>query len=448
MYNHPSQVFPDTAFDKTNPWVKMVKPGFCANKKAFKAAEELMPSTVCKYQSHYHNVWQVAALLMSSHRRCGANSPARTVSANAPLMSYFWHEVVLAPVSAVVLYLESVEIDEDICPTTVHIGVSRSLLGVTYLNGIDFLRPAKCVDPERVLVRSENGYSLRPLDLRCSGNEYRDLSNEEEPVVCTFAGTERSCFFVAANAMWLLNATTQATDGSGNQTVMIWEIPQSPQEKPVEPLELCIPGSDVLRRRAGVFLSKTMPDEAVVVARDRNHIVLTLFDVRKTMQSKRLAVLVSTGMLPFEDHGMSLQVVLVMRRKKTLDAVFIAQTYEGDVFELDPGTGRIRQITPHLTEKEELQYSEPHNLTQLSSSVFCIWHEKAKSYELWDCNNMDKPLRAINPDDNFDQVVAGGGFLFVVVKHSVMVIEPFARCLVAAFSLAMPAFIHPQDSLL
>ncbi|KAH3762787.1 hypothetical protein Pelo_5366 [Pelomyxa schiedti] len=43
MYNHPSQVFPDTAFDKTNPWVKMVKPGFCGNKKAFKGMKSSCP---------------------------------------------------------------------------------------------------------------------------------------------------------------------------------------------------------------------------------------------------------------------------------------------------------------------------------------------------------------------------------------------------------------------
>ncbi|KAH3756821.1 hypothetical protein Pelo_11409 [Pelomyxa schiedti] len=65
MYKHPSQVFPDTAFDKTNPWVKMVKPGFCGNKKAFKAGEELMPSMVWEYRSHYHNVDVVDQLCLS-----------------------------------------------------------------------------------------------------------------------------------------------------------------------------------------------------------------------------------------------------------------------------------------------------------------------------------------------------------------------------------------------
>ncbi|KAH3766704.1 hypothetical protein Pelo_1433 [Pelomyxa schiedti] len=387
--------------------------------------------------------WQVAALLMSSHPRCGAHSPARIMSASAPLMSHFWSEIVLAGASAFVLYLESADFTDDSTPSTVHIGLSRRLLGVTYLQGIDLLHRVKCVAPEQVLVPDGNGYALRSLDLQISSrNECRDLGNQAQPFVCTFAESERSPFFAAANSMWLLNARSPAP-GSDHETVMIWELPQCPQEKPVEPLEFRIPGSDILHSLAGVFLSKTVPDEAVVAARNHSHIVLTLFDVRKTVQSKKLAVLASTGMLPLSGHRLTFGVVLVMRRK-TFDMVFIAQTFLCEVFAIDPRTGGIRQIT----EKEEHSYSEPNNLTQVSSSVFCIWHEKYRSYELWDCNNIDQPLRAINPDDNFDQVVAGSGFLFVVVKHSVTVIEPFAGCLVAAFSLAMPALIHPQDSVL
>ncbi|KAH3731792.1 hypothetical protein Pelo_17379 [Pelomyxa schiedti] len=77
-------------------------------------------------------------------------------------------------------------------------------------------------------------------------------------------------------------------------------------------------------------------------------------------------------------------------------------------------------------------------ITQVSSSVFCAWHpQPARSFELWDCNDVSQPLRAINSGYMFSQVVGGRGYLLGVVGGKVVVLEAFTGATVAVLDVSV-----------
>ncbi|KAH3723310.1 hypothetical protein Pelo_17984 [Pelomyxa schiedti] len=398
---------------------------------------------------------QFAALMASSLPRCGALSPARPVCLVAPLARHLWCEWVAGPGCAAVASVTLALVSKGggaAGQQSVAFGVSRTTLGVATRGGrvagttgdtVSWAAPG--VSLQRTwgmfgaisLRLQRRGWGTATTTTTGTGTE-RDgvLRISREGVVCDAVNSKwwvtcerevvrdaRGGIVSASNCVTLAvtgihcyttaTATTITTTTSSCETAGL-TVP-------------CTAGIDVpwvtweANTRMRMFMNNIFPDEALFALScvSTQEVSLTLFDVHQARESRRISVLARTSMgtRGMQDGACSALVAvpsfqgvpvhaLVLRRRKTDGSiVFILKPLLGTVYQVEAATGLTTVLSARCSD-----------LSQLSDTMFCIGRAYGceKSYELWDCHNAEQPVRCFQSSDNFDQVIAGCGFLFAV----------------------------------
>ncbi|KAH3732201.1 hypothetical protein Pelo_16967 [Pelomyxa schiedti] len=174
-----------------------------------------------------------------------------------------------------------------------------------------------------------------------------------------------------------------------------------------------------------VVFNKMVDDEALLILSGET-IEITLLDVELTHKSK-IVVAVGAPVTVCNLDPMFADGDSLVTRKKNGDVVFILSEWKDFCLEyvglvaVDAKTGNVVHLTGRCS-----------SLTQVSTSVFCVWCSPDHSYQLWDCNNLEQPL-STHCDDGFDQVVGGRGFLFTVSRGKILVIDSLSGGVVVTF---------------
>ncbi|KAH3732916.1 hypothetical protein Pelo_16253 [Pelomyxa schiedti] len=363
---------------------------------------------------------QFLALLMSSHHRCGARSPAAQVCSLGCLMHQMWCDWVLATSTTVVLVIEPEGFLTGDSPVSVSFAVSRTMGFSTRGEVVvDLASGRPWVTPNVSLSTRYGMFGCTALWISRRRMGCAQGSDEfESPVqMC------RSLFVAdAINSKWCIVSSCEVPGAipgaSANLNAVSMTISYIKDytaymvgEDGITSVSVMMPpndGGETITTR--LFLNKLVPDEALICSSREMSTAVTfiLFDVQKTFQTKKLSVLVSTVT---RATTVLFHVALVMR-KSTSPAVFVVLSASYfTVLHVNPSTGKSTKISSTCSD-----------LSQLSESVFCIGRAGEMSYELWDCYNTDRPLRNVRSSDHFNQVLCGGGFLFAVRRSEKKII--------------------------
>ncbi|KAH3761207.1 hypothetical protein Pelo_6980 [Pelomyxa schiedti] len=188
-----------------------------------------------------------------------------------------------------------------------------------------------------------------------------------------------------------------------------------------------LPGSGKERTLCRVVFNKMVDDEALFILCGAATMEFTLFDVELTHKSKIFVAVGASVSVCNLDPGFASGDSLVMR-KTNGDVVFILSEWKDfyleyvDLVAVDAKTGNVVRLSRRCS-----------SLTQVSTSMFCVWCSTDHSYQLWDCNNLEQPLRGTRCDDGFDQVVGVRGFLFAVSRGRILVIDALSGVVVVTF---------------
>ncbi|KAH3763002.1 hypothetical protein Pelo_5139 [Pelomyxa schiedti] len=361
---------------------------------------------------------QFVALMASSNPRCGAGSPARALCSSPPLAAILWRTVVTATRSDFVVVVSGLvatmwlshTISFSVC------GSLLSLVGGACSATSGDSEAVQWVTPRVGVRRESQGFVERFVflkEMRRPPPHYQVVRQSD----VLSSGFKND----AANSKWFITA-----EFAGAITISRIEgWPDS--RKSFDPVMVTIPGCESI-----VSFNHGVDDEALLRfhIRPTQCVELILFDVNLTHKSGNLAVITSVSL---KNMDYTFDDVRVMRRRSGA-VVFVATSLSSSEME-------VVLIDPTATEVMTRVTCNCAVISQVSSSVFCAWcPPPTRSFELWDCNDLSKPLRAINSGDNFTQVVGGQGFLFGVVGGKVVVMEAFTGTTVVTFdvSLALP----------
>ncbi|KAH3757195.1 hypothetical protein Pelo_11016 [Pelomyxa schiedti] len=386
---------------------------------------------------------QLAALVTSSHRRCGASSPAAPVCSNTALMSSWWRGTILRTASRVVLVLSPTGFDSNGSYTfrtpALSLGVSPLLHSLTHTvskrdsNECRWLSPNTGVQRDRSSVPT--ACELHLVGYGGGDGNPAQLGREAVRVLANFGVVSDRHLAEAFNEKWAITCDSAWPSLGATMTIrsilrhdLCMDSSKVLSEEILHPVTLLVPGVGKLRRldaKVEISFNMTVPDEALMVLVNYSSCTCTyhLFDVQHTHESKGIAfVSTTTTNLQYRPDFS-----LIMRRTSG-DVVFIAKTdrrlsyrYQSNVFRVEVATGNFKRIRERCTA-----------LTQLSSSVFCVWSLNDLTYELWDCNNTDRPLVVVPQNDGgCTQVVGGRRFLFGVTRNGeIAVIDPSSGLIV------------------
>ncbi|KAH3761836.1 protein-ADP-ribose hydrolase [Pelomyxa schiedti] len=204
-------------------------------------------------------------------------------------------------------------------------------------------------------------------------------------------------------------------------------IPTHGNEVPVPIIPtVVVPVEDIPLSAIGIIVevNKADPGEALLVSYPRilRQSMFTLVDLEQTYRSGQLAVLSTTKCpTPWEEAYIR---TLIMR-KRTGQMVFICLNIRDVVYMVESITGKRTQLS-----------TECSDMAQVSASLFCAGFIEKQSYELWDINNTAQPVRLINPDDHFEQVVGGRGFLFAVRDNKIFMLEALSSLVVLTLDVS------------
>ncbi|KAH3763928.1 hypothetical protein Pelo_4196 [Pelomyxa schiedti] len=377
---------------------------------------------------------QVLALVMASHNRCGASSPARHFVRALPDLatSPLW-DWCLGPDSEVVfgLLVSTPEFHSSHCYYT--FGVSSTLMSVTRdirsVGGRSLWKGKQtapshltlAVDPGHLVVTQFTGYGRTGWAF-----SLLDVVTQEHRLLLSERVTQSSPR-VYANRKWFLRYQIEGSLGIVNLLPL---LQQQQQHKHVEVSDI-LQCNKVFRGEVitfwGISISNYVPDEAVVLysvgfARD---LFLLLVDVSKTHSTGNLSVLSLTKVLlhscPDTCYGIS---SCLLMKKANGARVFICPflgVRRYTVFEVAERVGTFKLVSSNNVE----------GLSQLSNSLFCTLKADYHNIEIWDCNNIvtcsDRdgeatPLRVISlspvEPDALLFVEGESGFLFH--KHGTM----------------------------
>ncbi|KAH3766701.1 hypothetical protein Pelo_1430 [Pelomyxa schiedti] len=403
---------------------------------------------------------QFAALMASSLPRCGALSPARPVCCAAPLARHLWCEWVAGPrvaaeVTLVVANKHNGAVWGD-APAwqSVAFGVSRATLGVTRggrvgASGVFVGWAAPGVSLQRSVHRAVSLHLRREKSMTTVSGGGRYGADHHNHVNDDYVGgggdggdgggggggmgsggqdggvlvSRDEVLCDAVNSKWWVTCERAvvrdegkrgtASSNSNGVTLAITGIHCYTAATATTGAAVTVPR---------LFLNNVFPDEALLTLNlSTQEIFLTLFDVNQTAESRRISVLAQTSMgtrgRKIGDSPLSAApsfqgvpvTALVLRREKTDGSiVFVLKPSAGAVFQVEAATGETKVLSTRCTD-----------LSQLSETMFCIGSTYGceKSYELWDCHNVEQPVRCFQSGDNFDQVIGGCGFLFAVSER-------------------------------
>ncbi|KAH3757250.1 hypothetical protein Pelo_10980 [Pelomyxa schiedti] len=341
---------------------------------------------------------QFAALLASSHPRCGARSPARAAGSAPALMRRLWRRWVLSPAATLALVVEPDNRPWD--SWRVLVRVSRATLGVVGGPEADENGVRTWLAPRLWL---ESKYTMTGGSFTLVRRDYGTTAAEGSAVARWKMSRN-----TAVNAKWLVACQTFGTGCHYNLTIRDIRHGTKSDGKLEPPVAVTVEGTlKIGAVCCGLFFNQLVPDQVLVIMRgDNSSVEFTLLDVEKTYRSKCASLVSSTisNWLPYHHScgsAFTCDVALILRKGNSGAIVFIlrpAGNYQCDcvAFAVDSITGCVTLL------------GICSQLSQVSESVFCTGSDSEGSYKLWDCNNLTAPLDSTHREDIdecFDQVV-------------------------------------------
>ncbi|KAH3763128.1 hypothetical protein Pelo_5019 [Pelomyxa schiedti] len=342
---------------------------------------------------------QLLALVMASHHRCGASSPAHHFAslpplATAPLWDWCLRDTEVLfglyarPPSASVNYYYT-------------FGVSASLMSLTTRNiSCHGNWPLWVTDP----IHGDPTHLVITQQAMC-GHEVLLLNVATKEKRLIFSNRTQPSYHRANHKWWL-------DYGHVSGTLVIVSLLQQETAQFVGHAQVNIlecdttlkAKSDLFSACMGIIFNKQAPDEALFMLSASYEIFLLVIDVKKTFTTGTVATLSMTQCL-FPKDISRLHPSSLLMNKLNGEHVFIC--YTGDsVFEVAERVGTCKLIS-----------SKVQSLSQLSSSLFCTLNADYGTVAIWDCNNArgaSRPLRVLQatPAIKANNVVAQSGFIF------------------------------------
>ncbi|KAH3743085.1 hypothetical protein Pelo_15531 [Pelomyxa schiedti] len=409
---------------------------------------------------------QFASFVLCTHPRCGAASPPRLIAATPPLLLLLWRDFVVGPAAAVPLVVVAVPRRHGrrgsvrAGSLVASLSVSASTLGVcdnrhygSGCRGVHQVRGVsgdeKWIGPSVYLSRDE---SSSVITAHSNNNNIRDCagvgvgtlgsqSSSSAPLV--EYSFECDSDFRGINSRWAVDCTPSGRDSPTFYDLLLSKLPQHAQcgsthksasthesDPAVEIVPTVVVPVDYYISLSvhGIFveLNNLDRDEALLLSYENlfGLAVFTLVDLDQTHRTGKLAVL-STTKCPTPMVDAYIRALIV--RKRTGQVVFICHNIQDTVYTVESITGTSTQLATHCTD-----------MSQVSESLFCTGFRYSQSYELWDVNNTAHPVRCINHDDHFRQVVGGTrGFLFAVMENNkIFVLEALSGFVVLVIDVS------------
>ncbi|KAH3732070.1 hypothetical protein Pelo_17095 [Pelomyxa schiedti] len=353
---------------------------------------------------------QFVALVTSSHPRCGASSPARCVFSIRPLAESLWDAIVVSTTLDCVLvvgpsYKYVHHVSFGLCGALSSVSRSPALLDVPR-HARRWLTPRLFTHQDAACESTITVQRIGAAKPSKIPGSYNDALNGKWIVACGRKSTTDSetGLPVVCNSISVRKIVHSGGGGGGIKTVVSEAVV----------VTLSGPLDDCGIRPA---FSRMNQDEVLLQGYYDYHLVLTLIDVEATFQSKKAVVLCCSDL--GEISCCYEQMPIAMRRKDGAPVFLVRPSARrNEVVAVDSTT-----CTPKVVSNKC-----GGSLTQVSSSVFCVGNWELWSFELWDCNNLDQPLRAMRPGaDHYDQVIGGSGFLFALSDGKVVVMEAHSQ---------------------
>ncbi|KAH3714332.1 hypothetical protein Pelo_19160 [Pelomyxa schiedti] len=257
--------------------------------------------------------------------------------------------------------------------------------------------------------------------------------DDDSSVTVQCLGCEKSHLIRCGSKCHALNSKWVVTCAGGAEygfSLTVWRlvVTSGMEIGVVEPVVVPLSGWEPWCRMELDF-NQVNQDEVIWTTISWPTVVRTLIDVDASYHSRRAVVLSSTA----SERRYSFYDPIILRRKDGAP-VFLVRPSENDydVLALDPTTSTSKVVTNNCG-----------CLTQVSSSVFCVWCWENRSFGLWDFNNLDQPLRVMTRPGVYRKVVGGSGFLFALRDFSeVVVMEAHSQVAVMSFQ-----FVPSQSGL-
>ncbi|KAH3732676.1 hypothetical protein Pelo_16490 [Pelomyxa schiedti] len=198
----------------------------------------------------------------------------------------------------------------------------------------------------------------------------------------------------------------------------------------VEPVLVFIPESDVVFS-FDFFDNLLDTDEVLMCSSDLTRTFFTLIDIGSSFQSKKLVV-VASAQVSWDSISHMCASACAMRRTSGGVVFVVSPIGKGErvVKGVDGATGCVRQLSHGGIA-----------VIQVSASVFCVCTEAMSSYEVWDCNNLDRPMRNVETGSVLaaNQVVGGRRFMLVVRDAEVVVMDTLSGFIVTSLVVSYPS---------
>ncbi|KAH3766316.1 hypothetical protein Pelo_1810 [Pelomyxa schiedti] len=374
---------------------------------------------------------QLMALMMASHNRCGASSPARHFASLPLTTSQLWDWCLH---DTEVVFDVSAQLGFPCSPCSYFtIGVSAALMSIT--RGLELVArwtvlpiDVDVVDPDAFVVISHTAGHTKGVSLKHLGSQKPRLLFTDEN-----SGSEH---YNCSNHKWWLHYDDERNPDYCALTVVDLLVPKVPDPDQELPQRRCTTADvNILKTPDKVLQAITLsnfdPDEALIVLasstsrQDRFRLFFNVIDVKETLNTGTLTVLSETACEVTRSMLPTFLTTLVLNRTNG-ERVFLyeyleCQTYS-TVLEVAESTGTCQLLA-----------TEVKCLSRLGTFSYCIF-KVDKTVEIWDCNNvvssgamMMKPLRVLQPiwpNESLYLVIACSGCIFYKIGKSVEVTGP------------------------
>ncbi|KAH3766314.1 hypothetical protein Pelo_1808 [Pelomyxa schiedti] len=335
---------------------------------------------------------QLLALVMASHTRCGAGSPARHFVSLPPLVTAPLWDWCLHDTEVVLCVVASLSHPKALCYYT--FGVSCSLLSVTreinvhnccwaWKGTIPWLHP---MTPSLAIASDATLWSREYSLFNVVTQQKRDLlksTSRSMANMSTQSGNEK--WWIHCDSMKTLEIADMTAEGDSSGRLISCSV--------VTGLEANYGSehfTEVVCNR--ISLSRNIPDEAMLAMSEvsQRFDFLVVIDVQQSYITKKLAVLSFTKLPP--SQGPIIGSCVFMKKSTGHRALFVTDKTrlpQGGVilYEVAEGVGTMKSISSGVV-----------RMSQLSSFLLGILKSEGH-LEVWDCNSTSAPLRVINTEE-------------------------------------------------
>ncbi|KAH3764460.1 hypothetical protein Pelo_3685 [Pelomyxa schiedti] len=345
-----------------------------------------------------HARQQLLALAMSSHPRCGANSPARNFMSLSPLATSPLWEWCLQLTEVVFGALAMTSLDDDTCETMLlfTFGVSLPLRSVTRPTKliqswswptpiVDAIPTIEVCDPAHVVMEAPGAVpNTKSFSL------INAVTKQQRLLFTRDSGRGLACSVQNCNQKWWLKTTIGSVLAVANLVDSGSSTVECDTRVPVYHLSDGELGLCTL-----ISFNNSIPDEALLLVEcewvDFN--LFIVIDIRRTYSTGHLSVVSSKKWVPLFEMlgGKNQPSALYMPKHSTADTqqrylflvLDVGPRSRGIVYRVDDTSDTLRGIS-----------TQAQQLSQLSSILFCI-SKIDGSVEVWDCNHTEAPLRVL-----------------------------------------------------